>query len=888
MQGCSKLISQSLVLVGRPLGSIAGSGLKGRWAVAEQPALTFAALLRRLRTEARMTQEELAQAAHLSPRSVSDLERGIHQTARKHSALLLADALRLTGPVRVLFVAAARGRAAASEVLAGRDGAVSGVSAAATIRALPRDIVNFIGRQAELGRLLESAHATADRGGVVGIHAIGGMAGIGKTTFAVHAAHQLAARFPDGQFFLPLHAHTAGQLPVEPADGLASLLLTAGVAAQHIPSGLEARAARWRDHVAGRRILLLLDDAEGHEQVRPLLPGSTGGLVLITSRRRLIALEDAAVISLDTLSPDEAASLLARLADRPELRSGTGASGEITRLCGYLPLAIGMVARQLRHHPARKAFWVATGLASASDRLAELRAENLSVAAAFDLSYRDLPPGPQRLFRRLGLVPGPGLDAYAAAALDDTTIADAGRQLDELYDQHLIAEPAPGRYQLHDLLREHARALAATDEAGESEAAEIRLLDYYVHTAATASQYLPKWAPVPVDPTPGRPPVCSPEFDGPASAAAWMKAERPNLHAAADYAAANGCHRHAVAISGAVGDFLRNDGHWDQAASLHRSVLAAARQAHDGRGQAAAHTELGLLAWLAGRYRAAVESLANAMALYGDLGDMHGQTFALNLLGFVQGLTGDYQASMASHQRALELAAGEGERISEAIALVHLGYAQQVTGDYASASGNLTCAVDLGRGRGNGLAEGFALDSLGTLQTLTGDYAAAAASIGRALDLFRDLGDRHFQAWALNDLGAVAQLTGDYLGAATYHEQALELFRDLGAQLGEAEAVNHLGQLATRTGETGRARDHHKHALAITRELGVPLEEARALEGIGDSYLKEGNPREAAAHLKEALAIYQRIGTTGAARMTDVLSEISAVSGVTSISLRRD
>src|SRR5262245_14960444 len=821
-----------------------------------------------------MTQEELAQAARLSPRSVSDLERGIHQTARKHTALLLADALGLAGSVRVLFVAAARGRATASEVLAAGDGAEPGVSAAAAIRALPRDILSFTGRQAELGRLLESAHAVADDSGVVGIHAIGGMAGIGKTTFAVHAAHRLAGRFPDGQFFLPLRAHTAGQLPVDPADGLASLLLTAGVAAQHIPSGLEARAARWRDHVAGKKILLLLDDAAGHEQVRPMLPGSTGSLVLITSRRRLIALEDAAVISLDTLSPDEAASLLARLADRADLRSGTGPAGEITRLCGYLPLAIGMVARQLRHHPARKAEGLATGLASASDRLAELRAENLSVAAAFDLSYLDLAPGPQRLFRRLGLVPGAGLDAYAAAALDGTTIAAARRQLDDLYDQHLIAEPAPGRYQLHDLLREHARALAAADEPAESDAAEKRLLDYYAHTAAAASQQLPKWAPVHGSPPPGTPPACSPEFDGPASAGAWMRAERANLHAAVDYAAANGHHRHAVAISGAVGDYLRNEGHWDQAASLHRAVLVAARRAHDHRGQAAAHTELGLLAWLAGHYRPAAESLATAMALYGDLDDMHGQTFALDLLGFVQGLTGDYRASIASHQQALALATGEGERISEAIALVHLGYAQQVTGDYAAAAGNLTCAVELARDRGNELAEGFALDSLGTLQTLTGDHAAAAVSIGRALELFRGLGDRHFQAWALNDLGAVAQLTGDYQGAATYHEQALGLFRDLGAQLGEAEAVNHLGQLSTRTGETARARDHHKHALAITQALGVPLEEARALEGIGDSYLNEGNPREAAVHLKEALAIYQRIGTTGAVRVAEVLREI--------------
>ena len=314
--------------------------------MAEQPVLGFAGLLRQLRAEARLTQEELAEAAGLSPRSVSDLERGINRTARKDTAVLLAGALGLAEPVRSLFVAAARGKAPAGEVLEavrGRGGA------AAAVRTLPRDIAGFTGRQRELTRVLATLAGVAADGGVVGIHAIDGMAGIGKTTLAVHAAHRLSAGFPDGQFFLPLHAHTPGQRPVEPADALASLLLTSGVPAQLIPPGLEARAGRWRDAVAGKKVLLVLDDAAGHEQVRPLLPGTASSLVLVTSRRRLAGLEDAEVISLETLPAGEAVELLARLAGRPDLAAGP--AGEITRLCGYLPQAIGMLARQLRHHP---------------------------------------------------------------------------------------------------------------------------------------------------------------------------------------------------------------------------------------------------------------------------------------------------------------------------------------------------------------------------------------------------------------------------------------------------------------------------------------------------------------------------------------------------------
>ena len=236
--------------------------------MAEQPGLGFGGLLRQLRAEARLTQEELAEAAGLSPRSVSDLERGISRTAHKDTARLLADALSLAEPLRALFVAAARGKAAPEDVLAARRGEAPGAFTAAVTRALPRDTVSFTGRAGELARLLEALLPNAAGGVVLGIHAIDGMAGIGKTTLAVHAAHRLAESFPDGQFFLPLHAHTPGQRPVDPADALASLLLTAGVPVQQIPPGLEARAALWRDHVAGKKILLLLDDAAGPAHAR--------------------------------------------------------------------------------------------------------------------------------------------------------------------------------------------------------------------------------------------------------------------------------------------------------------------------------------------------------------------------------------------------------------------------------------------------------------------------------------------------------------------------------------------------------------------------------------------------------------------------------------------
>jgi tetratricopeptide (TPR) repeat protein/transcriptional regulator with XRE-family HTH domain len=850
-----------------------GQDFEGLGAVAEQSGLGFAGLLRQLRAEAGLTQEELAAAAGLSPRSVSDLERGIHRTARQDTARMLADALGLAEPVRAPFAAAARGYGLAADVLAARQGQGSGAFQAAVPRTLPRDIAAFTGRQTELAKLMGTSARMEANGGVVGIHAIGGMAGIGKTSFAVHAAHQLAASFPEGQFFLPLHAHTPGQWPVEPADALASLLLTAGVPAPQIPPGLEARAARWRDCVADRKILLVLDDAAGYEQVRPLLPGTAGPLVLITSRRRLTALEDATAISLDTLPPDDSAALLARLSGRAGLSAGDAAVGEITRLCGYLPLAIGMLARQLHHHPAWTAAGLAGDLAAARDRLELMQAENLSVAAAFDLSYRDLTGGQQRLFRRLGLHSGPDIDAYAAAALDETSVDQARRHLEGLYDQHLITELARGRYRLHDLLREHAYALGGADPV-DSGAATGRLLDYYLHTAGAASRYVADWATSSGGRLPSDEPLAwAPETATPLQAAAWLETERPNLHAAAGYAAARGFPRHAIAIPAAISGFLRVHGYWDQAAALNQAALAVARQANDRAGQALALEQLGILEWRTGDYPAAATSLQQALALFRDLGEQLGQASALHQLGAVQQLTGDYPAAVISHRQALALFRDLDHLAGQASALNDLGVVLQLTGDYPAAAASLQQALALFRKVSDRLGQACALKNLGVVQRLTGDYPAAAASHKQALTLFGEVSDRSGQARALDELGVVQRLTGDYPAAAAGHTQALEQFRDLGGRLGQAEALNNLGELLCQTQTAQRALDHHSQALAIAHEIGAPLEEARALEGIGRCHLHDGNSGEGAAYLRQALTIYRRIGASDARRVDETLRE---------------
>jgi tetratricopeptide (TPR) repeat protein/transcriptional regulator with XRE-family HTH domain len=815
----------------------------------EQPALSFAGLVRQLRAGAGLTQEELAEAAGLPVRTLSDLERGVTRTAHKDTALLLAGALGLADPVRGLFAAAARGKVPAVDVLTAlrqdapgafaaaatqslsRGIAVPGGAAAAT-RTLPRDLASFTGRQRELGELVAAA---ADTGGVVGIHAIGGMAGVGKTAFAVHAAHQLADRFPAGQIFLPLHGHTPGQQPVDPADALASLLLTAGVPAAQIPPGLEARIALWRDRLAERQLLLVLDDAASSEQVIPLLPGTGGSLVLVTSRRHLSALGDATAISLDTLPLGEAAALLVRLAGRPGLSPDDVAVGELIRLCGYLPLAVGMVARQLHHHPAWSAAGRAAELAAARDRLELIATENLSVSAAFNMSYAELTSDQQRLFRRLGLHPGADIDSYAVAALDGTGLAAARHGLEALYDQYLLTEPAQGRYRMHDLLRAHARALAdRLDSDGGRDQATARLLDYYQHTAALADALLARQPRASPAPAAGTSPGAVPAPADREQALAWVRAERANLLGWLDHATGTEQHARVIALTAGLAGLLRHDGPWTEALTRHATALRAAQHLGDRPGQAGALTDLGHVRWLTDDYPGAARDLQEALGICRDLGDQLGQAGALVILGYVWRTTGDYPAAVQALEQALGISHDLGER----------------------------------RGQGN------ALIFLGDVRRRAGDYHGAARDLEQALGLCRDLGDRRGQANALANLGHVRGLTGDYPGAARDLEEALGLYRAIDDPGGEVEALNVAGTLHRLGGDLRQARSCHKQALGLARQIGSSWDEAHALAGLGRCALATGHATRAENMLRQALQIFQRIE---AAEAADVSAELQTL-----------
>jgi tetratricopeptide (TPR) repeat protein len=725
---------------------------------------------------------------------------------------------------------------------------------AATGAALPRDASPFTGRAHELDRLVPEAAAS---GGVIGIYAIGGRAGVGTTALAVHAAHQLAGRFPDGQLFLPLHGHAAGHRPLAPAEALGRLLLAAGLDAARIPAGQRERAALWQDRLAGRRVLLVLDDAAGYEQVGPLLPGGGPCLALVTSRRRLAALADDATVSLDVLSAGQAAELLAAIAARPGLAPGNRALAQIAALCEFRPLALGMLGRRLHYRPAWSAAGLAAELAAARGQADLAGAEDEPVAAAFSLAYRGLAAGEQRMFGRLGLYPGTEVDARVGAALLDCDLAAAGQHLDGLRDQYLITETAPGQYRLHDLLRGYARALAAAEDPIEASAAVSRLLGDLEHTAATAAALLARH-PRPDAAARYLPAAAPPDLAGRDHALAWLRAHRADLLACIGHAAGHGLRARLVGLTAGLAALLRVDGPWAEGLELCAAAVTAARQLGDRLGEAGARSDLAALCDRAGDHAAAAAELTRALRLYREAGSRDGEAAALAELGTARYLAGDAPGAAADLEQSLRLYLALGSRAGEAAALNELGHLRGWSGDRPAATRALARSAQLCRDLGDRHGEASAHGRLGALQVLGGDLADATTALAAARRLYRELGHPGGEAGALTGLAMVQRMTG--------------------RRGDEAAVLNRLGALRLQSGAPGEALACHRRALDLAREVRRPLEEARALEGAGRCALGTGRTAVAAVGFRQALRIYQRIGADEAAGLA---AELGRLTGAT-------
>jgi tetratricopeptide (TPR) repeat protein len=775
---------------------------------------------------------------------------------------------------------------------------------------LPPDVTVFTGREEELDRI--TASATEGAGGVVAIHAIDGMPGVGKTTLALHAAHLLRHRFPDRQLFINLHGHTPGQDPLTPEAALAELLTVIGVDARNLPGDLQGRTSLWRDRMAGQRAVLVLDNAAGSDQVAPLLPGVEGCLVLVTSRRYLGDLPGTAVpVLLQVLSSKEAREMFVRLV--PRAVGPDPAVAELVRLAGFLPLAISLLARVYARHPS----WTLADLAAETrTSMLTLAAEKDSVAAAFEVSCRHLDAGQRNFFQCLGLHPGTTLDRYAAAALAGTGLQEAARYLDVLHGEGLLTEAGYHRYGMHDLIRRYVRDRVAADSVPDRQRALDRLLDYYQHTAAVAEARLAHRARTSPAPALLAPPAAFPALAGTDQALAWARAERPNLLACLDYVTRTGQHARVVALTAAVAALLRQDGPWADALTRHATAVEAACQVGDQPGQAnallglgavrqltgdypgavevlaralgisrglgdrlgqaSALLNLGIVRWLTADYPGAAGALAEALSISRDLGDRPGQASALLDIGAVRWLTGHYPGAAEALAEALGIFRDLGDRRGEADALNRLGVVRWLTGDYQDAADDLTEALGIFRDLGDRRGEADTLNVLGVVRCLTGDYPGAAGAQQEALDIFRAFGDRRGEADALNRLGGVWRLTEDYPGGADVQEEALGIYRNIGDRSGEVETLNELGMLYRVRGDLGRAGEYHRQALDLAREIASPWDEAEALAGLARCALAADRAADAIAGLRQAREIFERIG---AAAATAVAAELDSLTG---------
>ena len=696
------------------------------------------------------------------------------------------------------------------------------------IAQLPHDTAAFTGRAAELGRLL--ALVGDPVGGT--ICAIDGMAGIGKTALAVHAAHLLSDRYPDGCLFLDLHGYTENVPPVEPHRALHRLLRAVGVPAEQIPPDPDDLAALWRSRTAGRRLLLVLDNARTAEQVRPLLPGGPGCLVLVTSRRRLLALDDARSLSLDVLPPADAAALFRRVAGEERVGGEAEAVERVVDRCGRLPLATRIAAARLRARPS----WAVHDLAERMPDQADLADGERSVPAALALSYDDLDPEHRRMFRRLGLHPGTDFEAGAAAALDGAGRERAGRLLEDLLDAHLLLQAVPGRYRFHDLVRSFAARVVRDDEpAAERHACADRLIDHYTGTTADAVRLLhPAEAarrlagseatavPAPEAPAPG--------FTSSGEALAWLDAERSNLVSASAFAAAHGRTDATTRLSNLLLRYFQHNGHHGDGLTVH--TLARDAAGADRRARAEALNNLAVTLDAQGRFAEAAEHLREAADLYVEVDDPVGWARALVNLGFIHWRRGPYEVGVGHLTQALALARQAGDPVSEARALDVLALIRERQGLDDEAAALFHDAIKVFRRLGDRLGEADVQDSLGCIASRQGRHEEAVERQGRALATYRELGSRLGEANAINDLGLSARRRGDLGEAVRRHREALAIFVAIGSPGGESEARNGLGEAFRALGDEKGAERAHTAALALATESGDIFEIERARAGL--------------------------------------------------------
>ena len=658
-------------------------------------------------------------------------------------------------------------------------------SAAAVPRQLPAAVRHFVGRAEELKALSEPLGARGEAAGAVVIFAVVGTAGVGKTALAVHWGHQHADQFPDGQLYVNLRGFDSQRPPVPSESVIRDFLAALGVSAQSIPVDPDAQAALYRSRLADKRMLILLDNARSAEQVRPLLPGAPGCVVLVTSRTRLaglVALEGAVPVTLDLLSEPDAWELLASRLGRERLNGEEATITELIGLCARLPLALNIAAAHATLQPASPLAQFAHELRDAYRRLDALTTGEAAadVRAVFSWSYRTLTPDAARVFRLLGLHPGQDISLLATASLAALDPDDARRCLDELTRANLIAEQLPGRYAFHDLLHAYAADQAMLlDGAAEREEALRRVCDFYTHTAHCADQLLaPHRLPIELaPPAPGTHPHTLPDVP---AAMAWFELEYPNLLAAQQAAVAHGMHLTVWQLACTLGTFQFRKVYRQDELTVWRAALEATFHLNDPAARTRAYRLIGRAYAELGRHEEAIDHLHQALALADRGPDLFEQAHSHRQLAWAWERWGDDRKALHHARRALNLYRMLDEPIWEANALNQVGWYAAHLGDYDTAREHCEAALTLHRRHDNPDGEANTQDSLGYIDHHTGDHERAIEHYEQALTLYRGLGNTYQYANTLEGLGHPYAALHQRDRARAVWRKALELYTDQG------------------------------------------------------------------------------------------------------------